>query len=92
MKDGYMKRMADKVAKFVHQIIDEINRMPDDKKNRQLKVGVIDENQALKEAGAFFERELNAKISAYHEEDPRHHDPKKRAESAKPYRPAIHIE
>ncbi|MDH5596135.1 MAG: hypothetical protein OEY40_05410, partial [Candidatus Bathyarchaeota archaeon] len=91
MKAPDMKRIAKKVAKFINQVIDEINRMPDDKKNRQLKAGVIDETQALKEAEAFFESELNAKISAYHEEDPRCHDPKKRAESAKPYRPAIYI-
>ena len=92
MKDPNMKRMADKVAKFVHQVIDEIKRMPDDKKNRQLKVGIIDEDKALKEAEAFFERELNAEISAYHEENPRRHDPKKRAELAKPYRPAIYVQ
>ncbi|MCK4320369.1 class I tRNA ligase family protein, partial [Candidatus Bathyarchaeota archaeon] len=92
IKDPDMKRMADKVAKFVHQVIDEINRMPDDKRNRQLKAGVIDENQALKEAEAFFDRELNAKILTYPEEDAQRHDPKKRARLAKPYRPAIYIQ
>jgi len=92
MKDPDMKKMAKEVAKFVNQVVDEINRMPDDKKNRQLKAGVIDENKALKEAEAFFERELNAEISTYHEENPRRHDPKKRAGLAKPYRPAIYIQ
>lgn len=92
MRDPDMKKMAKGVAKFISQVIDEINRMPDDKKIRQIKVGVIDENQALKGAETFFERELNAEISAYHEEDPRRHDPKKRAELAKPYRPAIYIQ
>ena len=66
--------------------------MPNDKKNRQLKAGIIDENQALKEAEAFLERELNAKILTYLEEDAQRYDPKKRARLAKPYRPAIYIE
>jgi len=92
MTDPDLKKMAEKVAKFASQVIEEINRLPDDKKHRRLKVGVLDETQALKDAENFFEREFNAKIYAYHEDDPQRHDPKKKAVLAKPYRPAIYIE
>jgi len=92
MTDPDLKKMAEKVAKFASQVIEEINRMPDDKKHRRLKVGVVDETQALKDAENFFEREFHAKIYAYHEDDPQRHDPKKKAVLAKPYRPAIYIE
>jgi len=92
MTDPDLKKMAERVAKFASQIIEEINRLPDDKKHRRLKVGVLDETQALKDAENFFEREFNAKIYAYHEDDPQRHDPKKKAVLAKPYRPAIYIE
>ncbi len=92
MKDTDMKKVAKHVAKFVGQIVDEVNRMPDEKKRRQLKVGIIDENKTLKEAEAFFEREFNAEICVYNEEDPDCYDPKKRAHLARPYRPAIYIE
>jgi leucyl-tRNA synthetase len=92
MKDADMKKVATHVAKFVGQIIDEVNRMPDEKKRRQLKVGTVDENKTLKEAENFFKREFNAEICVYNEEDPDRHDPKKRARLARPYRPAIYIE
>jgi leucyl-tRNA synthetase len=92
MKDPDMKGMAKEVAGFVGRIVEEINHMPEDKRRRQLGVGVIDENQALKEAEVFLGRELSAKIFTYREEDPQCPDPKKRAKFAKPYRPAIYIE
>jgi leucyl-tRNA synthetase len=57
-----------------------------------MKVGVVDENKVLKEAADFFKRELNAEVSVYSEEDLKRYDPKKRAQLAKPYRPAIYIE
>ena len=87
-----LKKMAEKVAKFTRLIIDEVNRMPDDKKRKQLQVKVLNEHQILKEAENFFEQELNAKIHVYSEEDPQRHDPKKKSELARPYRPAIYIE
>jgi len=92
MKNAEMKKASRHVAKFAGQIIDEVNRTPSDKKRRQLQVGIIDENKALKEAEAFFKREFNAEICVYNEEDPNCHDPNKRAQLARPYRPAIYIE
>jgi leucyl-tRNA synthetase len=92
MRDPEMKKAAKHVAKFVSQIIDEVNRMPSEKKRRQLKIGIMDENETLKEAEAFFKREFNAEICVYNEEDLDCHDPKKRAQLARPYRPAIYIE
>jgi leucyl-tRNA synthetase len=92
MKDADMKKRARHVAKFVGQIIDEVNRMPSEKRRRQLKVGIVDENKTLKEAEAFFKREFDAEICVYNEEDPDRYDPKKRAHLARPYRPAIYIE
>jgi leucyl-tRNA synthetase len=87
-----LRETAEKVAKFAHQIIDEVNRMPDDKKRRHLQVKVLNEHQTLKEAENFFEQELNAEVHVYGEEDSQRHDPKKKSELARPYRPAIYIE
>ena len=92
MTDSDLKKMAQKVAKFARQIVEEINRMPEDKKQRQLQIESVDENKTLKEAAAFFGREFNAKIYTCREDDPRRHDPKRKAEQARPYRPAIYIE
>jgi leucyl-tRNA synthetase len=87
-----LKTIAEKVAKFASQVIEEINRMPDDKKHRLLEVGIVNESQTLKEGENFFEREFNAKIYIYREDDPQRHDPKEKASLAKPYRPAIYME
>ncbi len=92
MKDPELKNIAKKVAKFASEIVDEVNRMPDDRKRRLLQVGVMNEKVVLKGAKGFFEREFKAKIDTYDEEDPQRYDPKNRAQLAKPYRPAIFIE
>jgi leucyl-tRNA synthetase len=92
MKNAELRKTAEKVAKFSSQTIAEINEMPEEKKRRQLQIGAMDEQETLAEAVKFFEREFNAKISIYREEDSKCHDPKKRAELAKPYRPAIYVE
>jgi len=92
MKDQELKAKANQVAKFMGQIVEEVNKFSDERKKRQLQVGVIDENQTLKEAQAFFKRELNAETYVYSEEDSKRYDPKKRAYLAKPFRPAIYME
>ncbi len=92
MKDNKMKRTAKRLANFTGQITEEINRMSSERKRRQLKVGIAPENQILKDAEIFFKREFNAEVYVYQEEDTHCYDPKNRASSAKPYRPAIYIE
>jgi len=92
MKDQSLKKIAGEVAEFLRRIIDEINRMPQNQKRRQLQVEALEEHRILKEAEGFFEREFNAKVSAYQQDDPQRYDPKKKAGLATPYRPAIYIE
>jgi len=92
MTDADLRAKAEKVAKFASQITEEVNHMPEERKKRLKQIGVINENQALKEAENFLEKELNAKIRIYDEENPERHDPKQRAQLAKPHRPAIFIE
>jgi hypothetical protein len=91
MKDSDLKKMAGKVAKFARGITEEINRMPEDMKQRQLQIGALDEAKLLETAEAFFGREFNAKVHAYREDDQQLHDPQRKAGLAKPYRPAIYI-
>jgi leucyl-tRNA synthetase len=90
--DPALKAKAEKVAKFAVQIMDEVNRMSEERKQRILQVGIMDEVQALNEAESFYEKEINAEIRACDEEDAKRYDPKTRAVLARPYRPAIFIE
>jgi leucyl-tRNA synthetase len=72
--------------------VDEANRIPEEKKQRLIQVGTIDEDKILKEIGDFFKREFKADICIYNEGHAKCYDPKKRARTAKPYRPAIYVE
>jgi len=92
MKEPELRMIAERTVKFAQQITEEVNRMPDDRKRQQLKTGILDENQILKGAKSFLEQELRAKVFTYHEDDPKRHDPKRRAGLTRPYRPAIYIE
>jgi hypothetical protein len=92
MEDTELKTKAEKVAKFVNQIMDEVNRMPEERKQKLLHAGKIDETQTLKSAEKFLSKEIKAEIHVYNEEDQKRYDPKGKAQLAKPLRPAIYIE
>jgi hypothetical protein len=92
MANAEMRAKAEKVSKFTAQITDDLNRMAQERKKRLLQVKLVDEAQALKEAKNFFEKELNAEVCIYDEEDTERYDPTSRAHVAKPGRPAIFIE
>ncbi|MGB9959625.1 MAG: leucine--tRNA ligase [Candidatus Bathyarchaeales archaeon] len=92
MKDSELRGKAKETADFAGKIIDEINRMPPEKRQRLLNIEAIDEKQVLKGAEDFLKNEINAEIHVYGEEDLNCYDPKKRAHLAKPLRPAIYME
>ncbi|PVX25589.1 MAG: leucine--tRNA ligase [Candidatus Bathyarchaeum sp.] len=91
MSDPELKTVAGKVAKFAQSITQEINRMPEDMKQRQLQIGALDETKLLETAEAFFEKEFNVKLHTCREDDPNIVDPQRKAGFAKPYRPAIYM-
>ncbi|HVP15959.1 MAG TPA: class I tRNA ligase family protein, partial [candidate division Zixibacteria bacterium] len=92
MQEPDLRANAEKVAKFTGQIADEIIRTSEETKQRRTQTGIVEERETLEEAKNFFQKELNAEIHVYNEEDTKRHDPKQRAQLAKPYRPAIYIE
>jgi leucyl-tRNA synthetase len=92
MKDPDLKKRAKDVSAFTDKTIAEVNASPEDQKSRRLETEKLDEESVISEAKSFLEKEFNAEVSVYDEEDPKRYDPKKRAATAKPYRPAIYIE
>ena len=92
MKDSELRSKAKEVADFAGKFVEEINRMPIEKKQRLLEMGVFDEKQVLKDAEDFLKSEINAEIHVYEEENVRRYDPKNRARLSKPLRPAIYVE
>jgi leucyl-tRNA synthetase len=91
MSDPELKQVAKKVAKFATTITQDINRMPETIKQKQLQTGALNETTMLENADEFFGREFNAQIHIHSEDDPQLDDPQRKAGFAKPYRPAIYI-
>ena len=89
--DPELRQVAGKVAKFARRVAEEINRIPEKMKQRQLFVGIFDETDLIKRAAEFFEREFNIKLHVFNEDNMNLFDPQRKAELAKPYRPAIYI-
>ena len=89
--DPELKQVAAKVAKFARRVAEEIQRIPEDIKQKQIFVGIFDETGLLKYNAEFFEREFNIKLHVFNENEMNLFDPQRKAESAKPYRPAIYI-
>jgi leucyl-tRNA synthetase len=92
LKDPYLKSKTKEVNEFLGKILVEIKRIPNEKKQRMIKIGVIDEAKTLKEAKVFLEQELDVQLCLYQEGVAECYDPKNRARNAKPYRPAIFLE
>jgi leucyl-tRNA synthetase len=92
LKDASLKAIAKEVAEFASKIANEVNCLAAEKKQRLIQAGSINEEQTLKAAADYFKRELNAEICFYSEENLKRYDPKNKARTSKPYRPAIFIE
>jgi leucyl-tRNA synthetase len=92
ISDPILKKKAKKLAQFVGRSLDEINQMPEDVRSKVVRIGELREEQMLKEAKEFLEREFKADVYVFNEEARDSYDPKNRAQAAKPYRPAIYIE
>jgi leucyl-tRNA synthetase len=92
MKDAEMRKSTKLVARFVSQIVDEINRTGRGRRQKLLSLEALNERAVLSDAAQFLTRELNAEIQVYVEDDRERYDPKNRAQLAKPFRPAIYLE
>jgi len=80
------------VAEFAKNVVNDLSSTPLDVAERRLTVGLLDEKIVLKESTNYLEKEIDAEIKVFSEDDPARYDPKGRAELSKPYRPAIYIE
>jgi len=92
MKDEELKRKAKQTVAYTSKVIKEINQTPVRKRKIRLTIGEINERETISQAKNFLEKELNAEIKVFSENDAKRYDPKNRAVNAIPYRPAIYIE
>ena len=79
--------------KLVQKMIDDILSAPLEARNRRLNLAEFNELTAIEDAQSLLSAEFNkAQIVIYPEDDSIQYDPKSKAKSARPYKPAIYIE
>ncbi|MDQ3847635.1 MAG: leucine--tRNA ligase, partial [Thermoproteota archaeon] len=79
--------------KMVQKMMEDILSAPLEARNRRLELKEFNEVTAIQDAQALLSNEIsNAEIVVYSEDDPAKYDPKLRAKSARPFKPAIFIE
>jgi leucyl-tRNA synthetase len=79
--------------KMVQKMMEDILSSPLEARNRRLKLIGFDEVATIQDGQSLLSDEINkAQIVVYSEDDPTKYDPKSRAKSARPFKPAIYIE
>jgi leucyl-tRNA synthetase len=79
--------------KIVQKMVEDILSTPLESRNRRLKLTEFDEVTTIRDAQALLSDEISkAEIVVYSEDDSARYDPKSRANSARPFKPAIYIE
>ena len=91
-KDEEMKARSRIVPAFVRDIVDDVIKLPDEELELRHNMGQLNEVSILQDCERFIEGEFDCEVSIAAESDPWIEDPNKRAERAKPYRPAIYVE
>jgi leucyl-tRNA synthetase len=87
-----LKKNVKEVANFAQKTLKEVNRMPQDRRERVLKMKALEEKAAIEDAKDFLKQRLKAQIMVYSEEDSHRYDPKNRGTLSMPFKPAIYIE
>jgi leucyl-tRNA synthetase len=79
--------------KLVQKMMEDILSAPLEARNRRLKLAGFHEVAAIQDAASLLSAEINkAQIVVYSEEDTSRYDPKAKAKSARPFKPAVYME
>ncbi|HYY39696.1 MAG TPA: class I tRNA ligase family protein, partial [Nitrososphaera sp.] len=80
-------------SKLALKMMEDIMSAPLEARRRRIKLTEFNEVTAIYDAQSLLSAEINqAQIVVYSEEDSTNYDPKSRAKSARPFKPAIYIE
>ena len=79
--------------KMVQRVMEDILSAPLEARNRRLNLIGFNEVATIRDAQSLLSNEISkAEIVVYSEDDPARYDPKLRANSARPFKPAVYIE
>jgi leucyl-tRNA synthetase len=87
-----LKKNMKEIANFAQKALKEVNRIPQDRREKVLKMKALDEKAAIEDAKDLLKQRLKAQVEVYDEEDSQRYDPKCKAALSTPFKPAIYIE
>jgi leucyl-tRNA synthetase len=88
---GLRKNLAE-VAKIVPKITKDVSMLSAKRRVNLLEIGLFDERNAIIEAQSFLSERFNADVIVCGEDEKERFDPRQRAATSMPYRPAIYVE
>ncbi len=88
MEDPDLREKGDAVNDLVQDLVELVRERDDDE---LAALAGVDEQAVYEDAEAFLETEFDATVEVYAEDDPDADDPDGKADSAVPFRPAIHL-
>lgn len=91
MKRDYVRDEKKEALKTIKYAVEDLINLSDEERNLRVSIEV-DEMALFMDAKSFFEKEFNCSFLIFYADDPKRFDPKNRAKSAMPLRPAIYIE
>lgn len=86
------KKNMKEIANFAQKALKEVNRIPQDRREKVLKMKALDEKAAIEDAKDLLKQRLKAQVVVYSEDDSQRYDPKNKAALSMPFKPAIYIE
>jgi leucyl-tRNA synthetase len=87
-----LKEKLKEISKFASKIVTDINKVPEKRRANILKIKAFNEKEAIEDAKDFLKEKFNAQIVVYEEEDMGRYDPRQKAMTSVPCRPAIYME
>jgi leucyl-tRNA synthetase len=83
-----VKKDPDFVKKTVNDILSE----PIESRQAKAETSIIDEKEILSELDSLVQKDFGVNVNVFSESDPEKYDPRNKARTARPFKPAILIE
>jgi leucyl-tRNA synthetase len=90
--DLVLKERMKEVSKLAPRLAKDLQATAPDMQERRRRLGKMNEREALEDAIGFLGKEFKCTVTVHDETDEKKYDPKGRAQTAQPFRPAIYVE
>jgi leucyl-tRNA synthetase len=90
--DPALKERMKEISKLAPKLAKDLQITALDMQEKRRRLGKISEREALADAAAFLGKEFKCAVTVHEETDEKKYDPKARAQTAQPFRPAIYME